>query len=138
SVKDSRGLLQNVLLVPLSSAVITVLVTAPSVRRRITLSRDGISWGNLYPTSSIFFFLSTGALSRPEIKRVVFQRAKDGNNRFPYGIMAVELKYAKPILIAVPNDLLLEKVAQTLHDNGVAVTLADWSPSAAPAPRETS
>src|SRR5258708_21316596 len=57
SVKGSRGLLQTVLLLPLSSAVITVLVTAPSVRRRITLSRDGISWSNLYPTS--LFFLSS-------------------------------------------------------------------------------
>jgi hypothetical protein len=131
SVKSSRSFPEAVALVLLCAAVITVLVTAPSIQRRITLSRDGISWSNRYPASLILFLLSAGALSRLEMKRVVLQRPGDRGNRFPYGVMVVELKYANPALIAVPNHLALERLAQVLNDNGVTVTLSGWGTSAA-------
>jgi hypothetical protein len=45
--------------------------------------------------------------------------------------MVVELKYADPVLIAVPNDVALENLAQVLNDNGVAAALSDWRSGAA-------
>jgi hypothetical protein len=131
AVKGARSLPEVVILVLLGSAVLTVLLTAPSIQRRVTISRDGISWGNRYPASLLLFFLSAGALCRPEIKRVVLQRPRDRGSRFPYGIMVVELKYADPVLIAVPNDVALENLAQILNDNGVAAALSDWRSGAA-------
>jgi hypothetical protein len=130
AVKEARSL-PGAVLVLLASAVITVLLTAPSIQRRIVISRDGISWGNRYPASFLLFFLSAGAFCRPEINRVVLQRPRERGNRFPYAIMVVELKYGKPVLIAVPNDVSLESVAQVLNDNGVTAALSGWRPGAA-------
>jgi hypothetical protein len=127
----SRGVAEVAVLALLASAVITVLLAAPSIRRRIVVSRDGISWSNLYPASLLMFFLSAGAVSRLELKRVVLQGPKDHGNRFPFGVMVVELKYANPALIAVPNHVALERLARILNDIGVAATLPASSTSGA-------
>jgi len=127
----ARSFVEVVVLALLTSAVITMLLTAPSIRRRIVVSRDGISWSNLYPASLLLFFLSAGAISRPELKRVLLQRSKDRANRLPCGVMLLELKYANPAPVAVPNHLALERLAQILSDNGVTVSLAGSSASTA-------
>jgi hypothetical protein len=45
--------------------------------------------------------------------------------------MMVELKYANSVLVAVPNDVALENLAQVLNDNGVTAALSDWRSGAA-------
>jgi hypothetical protein len=125
-----RGLLECVILVLVTSTVLTAVVTAPSIQRRVTITPKDITWGNRYPASLLLGLLSLGALTRPEIRAVVLRRAREEGNRLPYGIMTVELKYARPAVFAVPNKLPLESVAQVLHDNGIPVTLTRWSSEA--------
>ncbi len=131
----SQSILMWVFLVLLASSTIIFVFTAPSFQRRIVISPQGIRWqgfskgGDLSPPGAI---LSAGLRCLPEINRVKLSRPKETGNCFRHGLMMIEPKYGKPTLLGVPNDVALETVAGVLHNNGVAVTLSDWTPFVTP------
>jgi len=115
-----------VLVVLLASGVLTLFITAPPIQRRITISRDGINWSPLVSISGnnpLLRLVWCGVWTRLEIKRVLLLPPGDPGNSFGYGLMVIEPKYASPGTIGIANQVSLDRLAQQLSDNGIAVTV---------------
>lgn len=101
--------------------VLVALLDANKIQREVTVKEDciiaGTSFGRGYFKTFKLDAISGVRLMRPE------EWGK------PYGGMVIDLA-ADSFLVAVPNKVSLDTLANILHRLGVAVTLAGWEPSA--------
>jgi hypothetical protein len=134
------GIVEIILLPAMVAGVFMAMIEIPNVQRMVSLTDNEISCvGALMMFGGpIHLLTGMGQWNRREIKTVQLLRPAEPGNKFPFGLMLITPKYAKPKQLAVPSSVVLNDVANHLHSIGVDVQLSEWEPAAtAPADSES-